>query len=144
MHDLFNYFVKYRPSDHCPITATIRLNLKLKVEEGHISLEPLPDSYIWEEESSQTFQERLAHEDFKTKVDNLLLKEDLHVSDIKELLHSAAKESNIKMTNNKRKARKHDPPWFDKNCKTMKKEITSLGKKLRTFPDNVTARERTR
>ena len=128
-------------SDHCPITATIRLNIKLKVEEGHLSMEPLPDSYIWEEESSQSFQERLAHQDFKTKVDRLLLKEDLQVSDVKELLHSAAKESNIKMTNNKRKVRKLDPPWFDKDCKTMKNEINSLGKKLRISPNNVTARE---
>ena len=61
-------------SDHCPITATIRMNHNLKVEEGHISMEPLPDSYIWDEESSQTFQERLSHNDFKTKVDNLLLR----------------------------------------------------------------------
>ena len=129
-------------SDHCPITATIHMNSTLKVDKGHIPMEPLPDNFIWEEDSSQTFEEKLASEEFKMKVDSLLTKNDLHTNDVKELLLSAAKASNIKTSNNKRRRRKLDQPWFDNECRDLKKEIDACGKTLRFSPSDTRAREK--
>ena len=67
-------------------------------------------------------------------------KENLHVNDIKQLLQGAAKDSNIKMTNNKRKQKRQDPPWFDDECRSLKREINKNGKILRSSPDRVEAR----
>ena len=128
-------------SDHCPITATIRMNSNLGIDSGEISMETLPDSYIWKDDSTQAFQDTLSQEEFKLKVDNLMNKENLHVDDIKELLQGAAKDSDIKMTNNKRKLKKQDPPWFDDECRTLKNEINRNGKILRSSPDNIETRE---
>ena len=128
-------------SDHCPITATLRLGSNLRIDSEDNSMEMLPDTYIWNDDSAQTFQDTLSQEAFKHKVDNLLRKENLHMNDIKELLQGAAKESNIKMTNNKRTQKRHDPPWFDDECRTLKKEINRNGKILRSSPNNVKARE---
>ena len=127
-------------SDHCPITATVRMKTNLNIDTGDVPLKLLPDTYMWDDDSSQTFQETLRQEKFKTMVDNLMSKENLHMDDVKELLQSAAKDSKIKMTNNKKKRRRNDPPWFDDECRNLKKEINTEGKKLRSSPDNVEAR----
>ena len=129
-------------SDHCPITTTVRMKTNLNIDTGDVPLKLLPDTYMWDDDSSQTFQETLRQEKFKTMVDNLMSKENLHMDDVKELLQSAAKDSKIKMTNNKKKRRRNDPPWFDDECRNLKKEINTQGKKLRSSPDNVEAREK--
>ena len=89
-------------SDHCPITATVRMKTNLNIDTGDVPLKLLPDTYMWDDDSSQTFQETLRQEKFKTMVDNLMSKENLHMDDVKELLQSAAKDSKIKMLDNKK------------------------------------------
>ena len=59
-------------------------------------------------------------------------KENLQMEDIRDLLIEVAKTSDIKMTKNKRTTHKKDKPWFDRECKDIKEEITKCGKSLRT------------
>ena len=101
------------------------MKTNLNIDTGDVPLKLLPDTYMWDDDSSQTFQETLRQEKFKTMVDNLMSKENLHMDDVKELLQSAAKDSKIKMTNNKKKRRRNDPPWFDDECRNLKKEINT-------------------
>ena len=134
---------EYHPilSDHCPIMATISLQTNLKVDTGNIKLKTLPDSFIWEDNSSVTFSEKLASEEYKRKVAELMSKDNLIMEDVRDLLVDVAKRSEIKKTNNKRTTQKFDQPWFDSECKSIKKEIASYGMLLRSKPHCTKTRE---
>ena len=117
-------------SDHCPIMVTLTVKML-----------NLPDRFIWDTDSTGTFLETLKSEEYKTKVEGLLEKEDLKVEDIKDLLIDTANTSRIRKTK-KSHRKKTDKPWFDKTCLTLKNEIYSCGKHLRTHPDDMKTRER--
>ena len=52
-----------------------------------------------------------------------------------------ANTSHIRKTK-KSSRKKKDKPWFDEECVTLKKEISSCGRYIRTHPDNVSKREK--
>ena len=63
------------------------------------------------------------------------------MEDVKTLLMETADASKFRKTNYS-KSKKIDQPWFDEECKDLKKEIMSCGKYLRTNPDVVRKREK--
>ena len=129
-------------SDHCPIMATLHLDKAIKHEEEvHIQMLNMPNRFLWDPDSSDTFTETLESDEYKIKVEELLAKRDLKIEDINELLKDTASHSQIRKTKNTHKKKK-DKPWFDKECQIMKKEILSCGKYLRTHPNDVSTREK--
>ena len=115
-------------SDHCPIMATLHLDKAIRHEQDQtVKMLNLPDRFIWDTDSTGTFLETLKSEEYKTKVEGLLEKEDLKVEDIKDLLIDTANTSRIRKTK-KSHRKKTDKPWFDKNSVALKNEIYSCGK----------------
>ena len=51
-------------------------------------------------------------------------------------LTDIAEKSKIKRFPGSNTHSKNNPPWFDKNCSNLKKEITALGKKIKRDPNN--------
>ena len=137
-------------SDHCPLEYKIKLNINRKKEsETKVDLQKIPPRCKWDmetkssfletlksEEVSQTFetlrQENLSPEDGISSLSSVLLDCagcDIGTSDGKQdTAHSKTRTSN-------------DQPWFDKECRTTKKKINSLGKQLRRNPFDVATRE---
>ena len=95
-------------SDHCPIEATVNLDSNLKVKTEKLQMETLPNSFIWEDDSSVNFTQRLLSEDCKLLVQALMSKDNLQMEDLRDLLKNVAEASNIKMTQNKKQRRKKD------------------------------------
>ena len=129
-------------SDHCPIQANIRLQTYLKVDLESLQMKTLPDTFIWEEDSSLTFTQKLVSEECKKTVQDLMNKENLKIEDIRDFLTNVAKASDIKKTNNKKKYKKKDKPWFDDECQSIKSEISQCGKLLRHKPQSTEIREK--
>ena len=131
-------------SDHCPIMANIQLKSALKIESETIKLESLPDSFLWDENSSQVFTEKLQSEQSQEKVQKLMRNPNLKMEDVKEFILDTAKESKIRKTNNKKRKirKKENKPWFDEECQNIKREITKDGKMLRKTPSNIILREK--
>ena len=61
------------------------------------------------------------------------------IDDIKELLFTTAEKTGIKKT--KRKHLNPDPPWFNEECKTLKRKISNYGRILRNKPDSMSTRQ---
>ena len=57
---------------------------------------------------------------------------------IQDLLKQTADKCKIKKT--RKRSQRTDPPWFDKECKTLKDNIRRYGGKLRQQPDHTTTR----
>ena len=103
-------------------------------------MEKLPNKYIWDDDSSDTFTNILKSEEYELKVQALLDKKDLKMEDVKELLMATANTAKIRKT--KARNKKKDQPWFDKECLVTKKEILLCGKILRSSPEDVNNREK--
>ena len=146
LHNIIEFKVgEHHPliSDHCFISATIHLNTPLKeTTTEDIKMQTMPDSYKWDNMSSQSFTEKLKTEPFKRKVHELLTKSDLKMEDIKELLMKTADSCPIKKTQNKRRNKQKDKPWFDNECYNIKNEIINIGKAIRTTPQDANNREK--
>ena len=144
IHNLIEFRVgEFQPllSDHCPIKATICLDSVMKCnQEPEIPMEKLPNKYIWDADSSDTFTNILKSEEYEHKVQALLDKKDLKMEDVKELLMATANTAKIRKT--KARNKKKDQPWFDKECLVTKKEIMLCGKVLRSNPEDVDNREK--
>ena len=129
-------------SDHSPIEANISLGFNLKVHTEKLQMETLPDSFIWDDDSSINFTQRLVSEDCKLLVEGLMSKNNLQMEDIRDLLKNVARASDIKMTNNKRHRKNKDKPWFDEECHSIKAEVNKCGKNLRLQPHSTETREK--
>ena len=136
---------EYLPShsDHCPLIAKININQTTLVKEdlNPVSLYDLPPRYIWKQDDSKTFKDKMESNEFKEKVQNIMrMKEHENmVYDVQNLLTETAEECKIRKTKNK--PRKSDPPWFDEECKELKIKISNYGKSLRLKPEDPTIRE---
>ena len=79
--------------------ATLHLDKAIRHEKDQtVKMLNLPDRFIWDTDSTGTFLETLKSEEYKTKVEGLLEKEDLKVEDIKDLLIDTANTSRIRKT----------------------------------------------
>ena len=105
-------------------------------------MENLPDHYKWDDNSSRSLTEELNYDKYKKKAQELLVKKDLKIEDIKEPILNAADSCPIRETRNKKRITKKDKPWFNNECHSIKKEIMECGKTLRSTPADVDNREK--
>ena len=139
-------------SDHCPIMATIQMDRNLQIEvEKDVQMEDLPKRMQWDDEKTLSYREALSSDKYKEEVEKLLSKtECVTAGEIQKLLLSVdkpdtpdtpAKETTRKK-GSRRLKRKSDKPWYDEECREIKKEITECGKTLRTAPQATSVREK--
>jgi hypothetical protein len=125
-------------SDHSPIYADIKLNLERKPPEAPINLKKREAGFVWNDGCEENFKELLAKQNIKIEHANLeaVRNSDANklADEIKKSLIEASKGCNLK----KRKHRKTEntKPWFDNECKEIKKNVTEIGKKLRANHGN--------
>ena len=136
-------------SDHCPIMATIQLDRTLEVEvEKDVLMKDLPKRIQWDDEKTLSYRETLSSEKYKEEVEKLLTKTDgVTAKEIQKLLLSVDKpdkptEEIPGKKRSKRHTRKNDQPWYDEECREIKKEITECGKTLRSAPQATSVREK--
>ena len=110
-------------------------------------MQKLPARCKWDPETKSTFLEALKSEK-SSLIFEALRQDDISPEDGISKLSSALLEcadcgiSPDKQHTIDRKARtSDDQPWFDKECKIIKKRINSLGKQLRQNPMDVGIRE---
>ena len=135
---------QYLPSlsDHCPLFAKIRIsNTNLvRQQQTPAILHDLPNRYIWKEGDSEAFKEMIDSEEFQEEVNKMMAygENENMVHDIQDLLKQTADKCKIKKT--RKRSQRTDPPWFDKECKTLKDNVRRYGGKLRQQPDHTTTR----
>ena len=137
---------QYTPllSDHCPIMATISLDNKLTCEKSiEVEMSDLPKRVQWDENHLNTFREKLASEQYKEQVTKLLDQEVVTVEEVKAMLLEVDQQPTSEpLKKNKKKKERHDQPWFDNECRSLKREITECGKTLRSAPHSTSIREK--
>ena len=75
LHNILDFAVgEHQPllSDHCPIRADIQLKSALRVDSQTANLHTLPDTFIWDENSTHLFTEHLKSEKSQKRVQTLL------------------------------------------------------------------------
>ena len=129
-------------SDHCPLLSKISMKSTLQEDiYTEVELKDLPQRYIWNQDKDQSFREKLSSPEFNQIVQGIMSTRDSPnlVYDIRNLLIGAAESCNVKKT--KTKQRDSSEPWFDDECKALKKKIQEQGKALRRQPNDKTTRE---
>ena len=136
-------------SDHCPLEYNIKLNMNRRYETNVVEMQEMPPRCKWDSSTKASFIEALKSEKVKQVFDQILSQENLSpengVSKLSSiLLECAGCESKCPSHKESRKTKKKtniDQPWFDKECKSIKKKINSLGKQLRRNPLDVGVRQ---
>ena len=122
-------------SDHCPILYNLEVKEKIEEKQKEKDRKQAPKQYIWTEES-------LYH--FKRALQNRLEVEHNELWDFSDpnqtvdyltgLMINVADEAKVKIKKQPLQSY-NDPPWFDKECTSLKNEIRELGKKRKCDPD---------
>ena len=89
----------------------------------------------------KTFKDMLSSDNFQRKVENLMESQDNPnlVQDIRNLLTEAADKCRVRKS--KPRPKQLDAPWFNDECRELKKTIQQLGKALRKDPHDVGTRQ---
>ena len=66
----------------------------------------------------------------------------LIAQNITDFLIETAEKAKVKIATKKTNAVNNNPPWFDKTCSKIKKEIKSIGRKLKGDPNNAIIRHK--
>lgn len=133
---LFTYFTveKFLPdlSDHCQISGMFKCNINEKLEISNLL--PMPEKYIWDENSSSRFQEAMNSNSVKTLINNFVNKDydesaiNNAAEDLNEIFTTAAnlslkKKGFRKSKNQITKPKKMHFKWQDKDISLLKKEL---------------------
>ena len=111
----------------------------------------LPPRCKWDSSTKNTFMEALKSNDMKHKFEvelqqNNILPETGITELSSVLLECAGCSSPDTGTAHEpkphRKRTTNDKPWYDKECRSTKKEINALGSKLRRYPEDASLREK--
>ena len=138
-------------SDHCPLQYKIKLSVINSSDiPQEIDMHRAPPRCKWDEPTKTTYLESLASEKIKAIFEGTLSQENLAPETGISELTSALLEcggcdpaTNDEKNKNLRKSKPtNDRPWFDKECRDLKKMINSLGKDLRRNPTDVKTREK--
>ena len=124
-------------SDHCPLFYNLEVpqdSVDIKKE----TLKEIPKTFRWSETETAKFLANLQSEGNQQKLTSIL---DLDFNDtnkvvdsITNLLLQIAETANIKQSPTYKTDHHMNPPWFDKNCSKLKKEINILAKKIKKSP----------
>ena len=100
----------------------------------------LHPGFLWNEVSSERFENNLSLPYFKEKFDVLLNTNDLKpfelANEINTILLESTKVSKVKEKKIRTNTDQKSEPWFDSECKKMKNELRSLGNKLSKSPND--------
>ena len=98
-----------------------------------------PKHFTWADKSKNDFLNQISNPDTIHQIENItsLFTNDSikMVSSLTEILIKTTKEAKVK-TVGRKKNTGENPPLFDNSCEKLKKEIKSLGKKIRRDPHN--------
>ena len=132
---------------HCALKYTLSLNREIKdnTNDATASLQNIPPKFSWNAASQLKFKSDLQSESVKAKFESITENTSESsaeiVNKLTEILLSCADTSGLKQTH-KRKSRLPDnPPWFDKDCKKLKSEVSDLAKRIKASPYNNGIRE---
>ena len=118
-------------SDHCPLRFTLEFNQSKQNIEKESNMKDVPKQFIWTQEGIAKFQKELNKIENTPKIDNIMLISDenpiLIAQNITDFL--IAEKAKVKIATKKKNAVNNNPPWFDKTCSKIKKEIKSIGRK---------------
>ena len=127
-------------SDHCPLLYSLEIteNIKEFIEEP--TLKKAPDRYSWSDDGISKFLSSIKSP-FNQKNLSSILESDFNdpntiVDSLTNLLMDIADKSKIKRLQISNSNSKKNPPWFDKTCSKLKKEIISQGKSIKRDPKN--------
>ena len=125
---------KYIPwlSDHCILKTTILMNdIKTNKIDQVDELINAELGFIWDEEAKVRFSEGIKSDEVSEKVSKLENSANLTCGDIaselKEILLGTAKTCHLKNKKLNNVSVKL-PPWFDKECITVKNKLKYIGK----------------
>ena len=138
-------------SDHCPLYYNINLkgNLNTKLEQCE-QLEDAPPSpptprFIWNSSSKVKFEGFLKSDTSKQMFEELARNQNLSPANLVSCLTghiiTCATKSGLKTSPKKSYPPGKSAPWFDKECKELKKKMTSLANNLRKLPNDNKIRE---
>ena len=124
-------------SDHCPLFFKLNVQ-KVTTKPDMENLSDLPDKYYFDEKCKTEFIETLKSNELIEKLNSLYLihetNTDLLASEITDTLLEVCKKSNIKPK--KSKVQCYKEPWFDDECKLLKKSLKKKCRKLREKHDD--------
>ena len=125
-------------SDHCSILYDLEINEDFHKPNTAHPLKQPPKQYIWSEKGIEIFLKELQKSPNKENLQNALSLDYTDPSKvvgyITNILINIADKAKIR-TISKPRQDKNDPPWFDKECVDLKKEIQDLGKRRKQFPN---------
>ena len=135
-------------SDHCPLQYKLKMNITRQVLTDKVPMQRLPPRCKWNPLTKQSFIEALKSEDMKHVFETTLRQETLTpengISELSSALLKCATHEPPHNENQKRGQRKNitnnDQPWFDSECKAIKKKINILGNRLKRQPGDTSLR----
>ena len=133
---------RYLPhiSDHSPIVADVKLDTAHENILVQPELSLLDPRYFWSTDASTSFRNNVDCPSFSSKAESIKLLQDpiQMVSEIKKLLTDTAFKSHIKKV---KRIQSSSEPWFDTECRLLKKSIVHNGKLLRRNPHDHSIRD---
>jgi hypothetical protein len=136
-------------SDHCPLQYKLKINVNRNESTDTVVMQKMPPRCKWNPLTKQSFLEALKSETVKQTFETTLRQETLSpesgISELSSvLLECAACKPSTSENPTKRKRKTtstNDQPWFDKECKAIKKKINTLANQLKRKPADTLIRE---
>ena len=138
-------------SDHCMLSMQMKCNFIEQTATEMINLVPMPPKFHWSEDSPYYFQKALASDKVKHSLEQLnhsihsktLTSDDL-AYELQNIFHLAARQS-LKSsrvnrcpkqldTNNPKKTRQRNKPWFDRSLQEIRERSINKGKLVSKYP----------
>jgi len=123
-------------SDHCQISTNIKTGTWTpSAQKENVSLNPLPDRFVWDKLKKQQFIDYLENDEISVLLNNYmntnfectLTGTNNASKSLCEMLVSAA-DPVFKRRTYKKRRRKYRPKYFDLDCTKASKELRKLGK----------------
>ena len=135
-------------SDHCPLQYKLKMDINRQEANDTVTMQKIPPRCKWNPLTKQSFLEALKSEDIKYTFETTLSQETLTpengISELSSALLKCAAHEPSSEENQKRRQRKNltnnDQPWFDSECKAIKKKINTLANNLKRQPADTSLR----
>ena len=136
-------------SDHCPLQYKLKMNMNRHKPTDTVVMQKLPPRCKWNPLTKQSFIEALNSDNVKQTFETTLRQETLSpengISELSSVLLKCADcDPSTEENHTKQKRKKdttNDKPWFDSECKAIKKKINTLANKLKHRPTDTSLRE---
>jgi exonuclease III len=133
-------------SIHCMITTTLYTG-NISITSNDVPLSPKYKTYAWSSDCISKFQNGLCSQECQLLIDKFMTRKfhveindvNIAVNDVNDILHCAASIGGIrhKGTQWKRKRKKRNKKWYDKDCRGLYRDLKKLGHKLCLSPYDI-------